>query len=78
MSCQPITLSVVADDAFYAETRDAALVECLKAGRITNASVLMNGRVARDLVASDGHNSCLRNFCSASGLLPGIFRSLFV
>lgn len=66
-----VQLAIVADDGFYAEHRDEALVECIKSGSITDISVLMNGGVIRSS-GSKPTQSVLLDYCKQSSFLPGL------
>ncbi|VDL63983.1 unnamed protein product, partial [Hymenolepis diminuta] len=70
-----VQLAIVADDGFYAEHRDEALVECIKSGSITDISVLMNGGVIRSS-GSTPTQSVLLDYCKQSSFLPGLHINL--
>ncbi|KAL5965746.1 Carbohydrate deacetylase [Taenia solium] len=67
-------LAVVADDSFYANRRDAALVECWKHGSVTDFSVLMNGGVVR--ASTTPITSVLLDHCKQESVFPGLHISL--
>ncbi|KAH9285233.1 Carbohydrate deacetylase [Echinococcus granulosus] len=71
---QTSQLAIVADDGFYADRRDVALVECWKHGAVTDVSVLMNGGVVRS--STTPATSVLLNYCMQEAALPGLHINL--
>ncbi|VDD81137.1 unnamed protein product [Mesocestoides corti] len=67
---QALSLAIVGDDGFYAERRDAGLVECLRQGHLTDVSVLMNGGVVR--TSPRLLSAVLIDHCRQESFLPGL------